>query len=289
MSVSKNGNTLFPKLLTRIVKIVTSLLVMRNQVAIQKLLQTKLTEYQGKNPSYSLRAFSRKVGLSPASASLILNGKRSVSRKLAQKICNALLLDPQEKSEILALFPKPNRDRSLPVTDAVDPNYLQLMADHFHTISEWYYFGILSLVKTRGFKNDPKWIASRLGISVSEASQCLQRLKRLEMLVEDETGNLARAVPRYRTSDDVTNASVRKAHFQALELAKRSLENDPVDRRDFTNLTLAVHPDRLPEAKVMIRKFQDELDQFLESPGLPATEVYKFCVQLFPVTQKEKL
>jgi uncharacterized protein (TIGR02147 family) len=256
---------------------------MKHQLAIQNLLQTRFAEAKAKNPSFSLRAFARKTGLSHAMVSRVLAGKRHVSPKLARKITRSLMLDPQEASELLSLFPENKKTTSS--HDSIDPNYLQLTADHFKMISEWHYFAILSLLKTKGFMNDASWIGERLGLPEATIKQAIERLMRLEILTQDEKGNLRRAAPRFRTSDDVSNLSLRKAHFTNLELARLSLESDPVHARDFTSLTLAFRASRIDEAKIEIRKFQDEFDRKFESDESDPDEVYRLFVSLFPMTK----
>lgn len=257
--------------------------IMKHQLAVQQLLQHRFAEARAKNPSFSLRAFARKIGLSHAMTSRVLAGKRAVSAEVAKKIADSLMLDPQEANELLSLFP--NKKKAPTQTDSVDPMYLQLTADHFKLMSDWHYFAILSLIKTKDFKNDPTWIAQRLGISVATVDQALERLKRLEILVEDKKGILRRTVPRYRTTDDVVNLSLRKAHFTNLELARRSLENDDVKQRDFSSLTLAFRASRISEAKRAIRKFQDEFDAKFEEHERSPDEVYRLCINLFPLTR----
>ena len=87
---------------------------MKEQLAIQNLLRTKLSEIQKTNSQYSLRSYSKKVGIHVGALSCIINGKRNVSEKLAERIINRLLLDPQERSEIMALFPKKRRYQKCP-------------------------------------------------------------------------------------------------------------------------------------------------------------------------------
>lgn len=264
---------------------------MKHQVAIQQLLHSRFAEAKAKNPSFSLRAFARKIGLSHATASRVLAGKRQVSRKVAQQITETLMLDPQEKSEILSLFPEKRRPH--PTLDKVDPLYLQLSADHFKTISEWFHFAILSLMRTKDFKSDPKWIAKRLGLPAVTVEQALERLKRLEIITVDAKGRMKRSATRYRTTDDVANLSLRKAHFHNLELARGSLESDPVSERDFSSLTLAVRADRIAEAKIEIRRFQDEFDRKFEAEENEPDEVYRLFMGFFPLSRsrskKEKL
>jgi uncharacterized protein (TIGR02147 family) len=251
---------------------------MKEQMAVQKLLHAKYEEQRHKNPAYSRRAFAKKLGLSAGAISELFNGRRQVSRDLARKLADRLLLDPQERSELFRLFPEKRKPRA----DEVASNYLQLSADQFHVIGEWYHFAILTLMRTANFKSDPQWIAERLGLPPSTIKQALERLKRMELIAEDRRGNLTRSPTRYRTTDDVANVSVKKAHLQYLESAKKALEQVPVRERDFTSVMMAVNPKNLPKAKERIRKFQDDMMELMETN--PRTQVYQMLISLFPLT-----
>lgn len=256
---------------------------MKEQLAIQRILRERFEGARAKNPSYSIRAFSRKAGLSPATLSLVFNGKRKISRKLAAEISKKLMLDPQERAELLEQFPAGRKSRQ----DAVDPSYLQLTADQYQVIADWRAFAILGLIEMPGFKNDPKWIAERLGSAVTEVEKIIERLKRLEMVVEDGAGALKRSQSRYRTTDDVANLSLRKSHAETLELARDSLDRDAVEDRDFTWVSFPLDTRKLAEAKTLIRKFQDDLYSILEKDAVP-NEVYRLAIQFFPLTRLQK-
>src|SRR5690606_13180760 len=122
-------------------------------------------------------------------------------------------------------------------------------------IGDWYHFAILSLMKTKDFSAEPSFIAKRLGISETEASQAIERLARLEMIERDSEGQWKRARPKFRTSDDIPNISLQKAQRQNLDLALQALIDVPVELRDFTAITMPADPDLLPKAKELIRKF----------------------------------
>ena len=81
-------------------------LAMKEQVAVQRLLREKFSEIQRGNPRYSLRAYARTVDVHVGALTYIINGKRNVSRSLAERIAQRLLLDPQERSELLTFFPR---------------------------------------------------------------------------------------------------------------------------------------------------------------------------------------
>ena len=253
----------------------------------------KLMELRNNNSAYSVRAFARRLGVSSGALSELLNGKRYPSRKLASRIAERLLLDPQERSEFLRAYPKGEtrlRKSQTPETEESfeeKSSYLQLSAESFKLITEWQHFAILSLMNTVRFQSSTLWIARRLrGVSLLKVNHALERLKRLKMIVLDEKGNFKRSQSPYRTTDCVADLSIQKAHLEYLQEAKTALIEIPISDRDFTSVMMAVDPRKLAEARVKIRKFQDELSEFLESD--PKTEVYQLCIQLFPLTHLNK-
>lgn len=258
---------------------------MEAQTALQNLLTTRFSEARLRNPAVSLRSFARKAGLSASALSEILSGKRRVSRVLAERILNKLCVDPEQSAALLGAFPAKAR-RGSPVPAGPLLKYAELGIEQFRAVSEWYHFAILSLAEIDGYRHDAAWIAGRLGIRKPDAAAALERLEKLGMLRWDAaSGKPVHGASAYSTTDGLADLSIRKAHAQNLELAQKSLENDPVNERDFSAVTMAIDPDRLPEARRMIREFEDRLCAFLE--GGAKKEVHKICVQLFPLTRKE--
>lgn len=260
---------------------------MEEQLAIQNLLRSNLLLAQSKNPKYSLRSYSKKVGVHAGALSSIMNGKRNVSKELAERITRKLMLDPQKRSEILGLFPEKRKHRTIEeLQKDTGPTYLEIEASEFKLIAEWEHYAVLSLVKTKDFTNDMSWIAERLGISEVRAEEVVSRLLILGFLKETPTGKLKRVEANLRSSDDTVNMSVRKSHEENLELAKDSLHRDDITKRDFTAITMAIDPKNMSKAKEMIRKFQDDLSDVLGEGEL--TEVYRLSMQLFPLTKDRK-
>ncbi len=225
---------------------------MNEQQAVQHVLREKLLECQMKNPQFSLRSYAKKLDLNPGALSYILNGKRNVSRVMAQKIAQKLLLDPQQRSELLSLFPEKKAKSKM------SPRYLEIDAANFKVAAEWEHFAIMSLLNCKGHKSSAGWIAERLGISETRATQVIERLLSLGLLSRSETGKLTRSKAKYRTTDDIASIAMKKHHDQTLEMAKVSLYRDSVEKRDFTTVTIAINPKNLSRAKELIRKFQDE-------------------------------
>ena len=251
---------------------------MQHQNHFRKILLENFKVIREKNPAFSLRSYARKLGVSPASLSEIMSGKRNITEKTATKVFERLNISPAEK---LMLRKISEGKKSV---GTKDPQFLLLEMDHYHLISEWFYFAILSLAETETFQDTPEWIAERLNIRISETRTALERLERIGLLKRNESGRLAATGASFKTSTDVASGAIRRSHFENLELAKGSLEKDDVSVRDFSSMTMAIDRDLLPEAKKMITEFRRKLTKFLESQC--KQEVYKINIQLFPLTQE---
>ncbi|MBI2609108.1 MAG: DUF4423 domain-containing protein [Deltaproteobacteria bacterium] len=127
-------------------------------------------------------------------------------------------------------------------------------------------------------------MAKRLNISISQTVEAIKRLERLNFLKKNEDGTFVNCKKQLSTTDGTPDISLRKAHSHNLMLAQKSLEHDDLSTRDFTAVTMALDPEKLNDAKKMIREFRDKLSLYLSSGK--KKEVYKLCVQLFPLTRK---
>jgi len=257
---------------------------MKAQATLQKILRDRLAEAQLSNPRYSLRAFSKKVGIHFATLSAILNGKRIVSRKIATRIAESLAMDPQERAELLALFPEPKTKSKNQLThaDAKKAKYVRLNESQMRAAGEWEHFAVMSLLQCSEFESSVAWIAKRLSIPASRAQSVLEHLLELGLLSLDGVGNYQQIPENFSTYDQHDHEIIRKSHEQTLDLARASLHRDAVEVRDFTSVTVPVNPMKIREAKELIRKFQDDLCDLLEDGN--KSEVYRLSIQLFPLT-----
>jgi transcriptional regulator with XRE-family HTH domain len=113
---------------------------------ILDLIRNEFQNRKRNNPSYSLRAFAKTLGIQPGRLSEYLNGNRVISNQMAEKVVTRLGLNS-------SIF----RAHSLQNVDFIEDEI-------FSVIGDWQHFAILSLMDTNNFKNDPKWIGERLGI-----------------------------------------------------------------------------------------------------------------------------
>ncbi|MGK5089752.1 DUF4423 domain-containing protein [Bdellovibrionota bacterium FG-2] len=133
-----------------------------------------------------MRAFARKLGIHAPALREILNGRRKVSKKLLTKIAESLPGESVKIKELSQLLSPKKARTGHP--DRSRARYIQIDPDRFHTIADWYHFGILSLAETPTFKADPKWIAAVLHINEKAAKVALDRLLRLGLLCSSSFG-----------------------------------------------------------------------------------------------------
>ena len=243
------------------------------------LLVRKFEEGKAKNARWSQRAFAAKLGLSSGALSEILQGKRILTPQLKKKIVQKLQLSPLEQVEFF-------NDELPGHLKSQKMEYHRLSNDQFHLISDWWHFAILNLLNLKNFKSDTLWISQRLGLSPKVTQEAWDRLIRLGYIVQAGR-KYQRGFPRIESSDDLFNLSVQKSHLQDLELIENSIQNYPIELRDHTALTFAVHKKDIKKAKELIRDFQDRFCAEIEVKQGDA--VYKLSMSLFPLTKEEEV
>lgn len=250
-----------------------------------KHLHSMFLERCRNNERYSLRAFAKSLSIPPSSLSEIINGKRPLTPKLRDKIGRALDMSPEE---IKAYSARPHGNSSGDFKESKETPYAQLALDSFYIISEWYHYGILQLLRTKGFKNNPQWIAKRLGINPIQAKLAVERLIRVGILEEGSKGQLKDITNGSTTHliNNFSNEELRSFQIKALEKAIGTMREVPVTLRDNTSMTMAVSKKALPFAKKEITKFRRELTKKLEAYAAP-DEVYQLAISFTPLTKIE--
>jgi transcriptional regulator with XRE-family HTH domain len=116
-------------------------------------LKNILADKVSVNPRYSLRAFSRQVGLAPGFLSEVLSGKKNLSAEASMKITSALKLSIKE-SEYFRILVQIELTKSpevkLDLTKKIESFFPKkrsenLTLDAFRTISDWYHIAAVEI------------------------------------------------------------------------------------------------------------------------------------------------
>lgn len=239
-------------------------------------LQTELTQRCQKNPRYSLRAFSQLLNMDASSVSQILSGKRQVSIKVIDKICESLGAPPIQKKAFLQ-----NLNRKRPLLKKNKIPYELMEQDTFACISDWYHFAILEMIHLKVFQNSASWISKRLGITSTEVKIALDRLKRLK-LIEEKKGTLVRTkIFLTNFSPGMTSAAHKNLQRQLIQKAIDAIDTCPQEAKDITSMTMSIDVTKMPEARKIITEFRRKMSHFLEDGN--RNSVYQLTVQLYPL------
>ncbi|HLE11559.1 MAG TPA: DUF4423 domain-containing protein [Bacteriovoracaceae bacterium] len=248
---------------------------MREEI-VKRILETEYLKRKIKNPAYSLRAYGKFLGIGIASLSDCLAMKRTLSAKNVKKIVERLAISPAEAATLL-------NDKKRGDLEAL--NRVHLKEDQFNAIVDWYHSAIVEMASIQGHKASGEWIAERLGISHMEAKAAITRLINLGLIsIDTKKNKIKRLTPPVSALSDIPSAAIRTHRKQVFDLAKESIENDPLERREFRDITMAIDPKRLSEAKEMLGKYARKICKYLESGE--AKELYCLTIGLFPLDKQ---
>jgi transcriptional regulator with XRE-family HTH domain len=244
-----------------------------NKKLIHELVQI-YSARKAQNPAFSLRAFGKKIGVSSGALSEMFHGKRRVTKLTAKKILENLNFGNEE----IDYFTQDKKTK-------VPRSYQDLSFDQYEIIASWHYLSLLNFLELPNEKHTLKSIADRMGLSEKKIEESLKRLLRLEM-IQKKGNRFFRTFIRYQTTEDVASEAIKKYHRATLELSEKALEGIALEARDFTSIVLKVHPKNLKKIKQMVREFQDELSEVIDSDD--PQEIYHLNVHLYPITKREK-
>lgn len=241
---------------------------------------------KARNEAYSMRAFARSIGLSPALTSQILSGKSSLTRKSAEVIADRLSLSPKQKRTLVLTAMGLGPSGGINTEGGSDSHYYLLEAERFKSISEWQHYAILALADVQGNKSAPEWISRRLGISRTLANSSFARLKKFGLIEENSEGGFRQTTAPLSTPKDVPSTAVKFYHKQNLQKAMDAIDRMPVNERHLSSTTVAVDNESYLKIVEEIRALRLKIAEICEQ-GKGSRKVHTVAFQLFPVDQGE--
>lgn len=251
---------------------------------------------------YSYRNFAKSAGFSsPNIMKLVIEGKRNLSFESIPKVIQALALSGPmgEYFNALVLMNQAQTDAEKEVhfmtLQKLIPHSRKrdLNAEGLKYLSHWLHATLREMAQFPDFKDDPYWIARRLvfPVSIGEIGQALQFLIE-EKFIEKTPEGFKTGDIMVLSSDEVRSLAIRNYHRQMLELARQSLENLPLESREFGALTLNIPESALPELKNKLKTIRKDLHewslQILENSGegSPGEAVTQINFQMFPLSRR---
>lgn len=265
---------------------------MEAQLEPKIILQRNLDERIAANSNYSLRAFARDLGLSPQNLSNIINGRRGIGESMALQLAEKLGLSSREQEHFRetsrALYSRSKTSRIaakaklLKFSHAPALATVSLELDLFKVISNWYYFGLMELLKISKNKKI-SFLAERLGIPENEAALALSRLERLKLISKVGT--------TYRVNHDMILAdfaipgeAVKNFHRQMIAKATQAIQAQSETERYGSSSVLPMRVKDLQKAKSLIQEFRAKLAAEV-TDSVAGEEVYGLSIQIFKLSE----
>jgi uncharacterized protein (TIGR02147 family) len=258
-------------------------------------------EKNDRNPQFSIRAWSKKLGFrNPSHVADVLNGRRNLTVEFGLRVSDALDLTPEEKvyfESLVFLSNAKKPSEKIYFTNVVrklkqDCGTKAIEPDSHGIIRDWYYGVLDEMTCLADFTPDPQYIAKRLGDDVTPqaVAAALVDLIRLGSIERGPKGKLIR--PRkvfFRTKeldDQPEDLSIRKYQRRFLEKSLVAMDEQTQGESVFRMTNIPIKLRQFKDFKMKI----DELVQTLVKleSSKDADEVFHLGIQFCRITQKHQ-
>jgi uncharacterized protein (TIGR02147 family) len=258
-------------------------------------LRDSWLEKRKKNSRFSLRAWSKQIGMSShAPLNLMINGKRGISKKHIPALIRSLDLSPRDGLYLESLIDF-NQSRSVAEKELYHSRLRELMPrediqlfemDSFRFIGNPLHCQILDMSDLKDFKSDPAWIKSRLfqKVSVQEIQEVIDRLLNLGLFRKNSAGNLQKTHRHLSNRPDVADLGSQEYHRSISKLASEMVGIQEVSVRQFDGYSMSIKRESIPRAKQLIYEFAKRFMQEIEVTQKDGEETYQLNLQFFPLT-----
>lgn len=228
---------------------------------------------KSKNPSYSLRAYAKLLGVDQSSLSKFFKGERSFSQATIDSCLAKLGLDESTRKSIEDDIK--NRESE----------YIVQEDEVIKLLGHWKYWAILEFFKTV-HNHEVSTISGKLGLTKEDTQKCIDELIQLNFISFDN-GRYSLLKPNNTWISNKKTTEARR-QFQKMLLSEsiEAIERVPIDFREHGSLTVAIDKKNLPAIKEKIRNFQKDLGKMIQKKG-ELNEVYQLTISFFPLSDLE--
>ena len=264
----------------------------RSHLVIKKALE----RIQRQNPKFSMRALATQVGVSHVFMMKLLKGAATIPDKKIASIIKALKLDDLSQAELreamvydvikdtLDAFPGLKTKKRKLVAESFEEYPLK----HFSLLDKWYDIVLLDLLTCSREDTSVLAMARALGLTTAEVEASLEKSSQLG-LAEYVDKKWTKVSSNMRLPMTAPSEVTRNYYEQVLDKVRDELRRNTPEhyaRRSITNLSIAVDPQKVTEAKQRLQQSIYEIAQELAT-GNPS-EVYHLTTCLIPVSDRTK-
>ncbi len=239
---------------------------------------------------FTVRSFATASGFGSSSyLKMIIDGKRRLTPKAAQKICRAFKLTRDETRFFLNLT-RFCQSSHLVSKEAEFQGLMKFKKfrqrqkvnlENFKLFSRWFMIPLLEAYGTPARSRSLHDWAMRLQVSEATIQKALQLFKSMG-LIEPEGENFKRVGSILEADLEAKNFAIRVHHIEMIKRALRAAETLPASERELGSLTIPLSKKAFESLRERLREWQQDTAFEFQNEGSPDS-VYQLNLQLFPI------
>lgn len=251
---------------------------MNEQIKVQEVLRQKFLELKQKNPAFSVRSFAKILNMQPSATNEIMKGERKVSIKMAKKIAEKLMLDPQQTADLLESF---TTKKSNQVDIIQSRDVLRRNAHNFEFVTNWLYQSIIIILQTRK-EISTDVLVKVFGVSEVNIKRVIGRLVEMGLISINENQTIISNGTMVDENIFNNQVAIKNMHLNDLELIKDKIQSGINDQMILESQTLLFNNSSIIKANEILKKAFEDLKS-LESPARDE-QVFRISTYLYPLS-----
>jgi uncharacterized protein (TIGR02147 family) len=247
------------------------------------------------NPQFSIRSWAQLLGIkSHSQLHQMIYGKRQIPLKYVPRIVNQLKLNLKEVqyfTDLVQLSKSKSleeqvfiqnkileqSDRKVPIKEIAQA---EMLSDPLH-------FYILEIVSLSKRKISLHAIRDKLRIKLNlfEIKKYLETLVHLGYLREVGPHFYSKTHEHFFCAPGTPSDAVKLYHKNNLDYAKKAIDDQALNERDFSGTTFSIHHKDLSEAKAMLQDFRERFIQKFSSAEKNPDLIYHLETCLFAISK----
>ena len=250
-----------------------------------------------RNTKYSIRAFSRDLGLRPNAFSDILNLRYGLSSAMAYSIAAKLKLNAEDAAYFVSLV-EIKHGRSFATRNAAEVRLKKIRnksglfdaskENHPELFSHWYQPAILEMITIFKGQLDEQLIAKTLNITPKQAEDGLKNLMTLGLVSLEKSGLYSRRVDFVAAESPQPKASIRSFHKQILQLAMSAVDEQPITSKKSISTTISFNSKNVGLARNDLDLIHDQFVEKFQTSN-EADSIYAVSIQFIRLDKAEKI
>lgn len=244
---------------------------MKSEEVLQKKIINQLTtEFEKRresNPQYSLRSFSRNVGINDSTLSQIMRGKRKITDKTFNHIAAALNLDVEQ----------------LMKTNRLKVKYLD--AKKAKAISHWKYDAIIEYLEAFPYTNI-NTLSNFFGLHAMETQSAITLLQELGFISKDKSPKNLIGTSSTISDPKVECVAGQQYQKNLLEKSIKSVDEVAKVHRDHTSIVIGISDDDLKDVRQIIADTRKKIMKIINNSESTKSNIYAMQFSVFPLNNK---